>query len=116
MSYGRTGNQSIPAYSNQNAMSAIYYSFNGGDKLSLGSTQIRIAADNLKWETTEQLNSGIDLGLFNSRLNITLDAYYKYTYDLLLNQPVTHIAGVDYIVSNNRIRFRTKELKFKYSK
>lgn len=100
MSYGRTGNQSIPAYSSQNAMSAVYYLFNGGDKLSLGSTRIRIAADNLKWETTEQLNSGIDLGMFNSRLNITLDAYYKYTYDLLLNQPVTHIAGVDYIVSN----------------
>ncbi|WP_242034380.1 TonB-dependent receptor [Dysgonomonas sp. BGC7] len=38
----------------------------------------------LTWEKTTQWNAGLDLTLFNSRLNIVLDAYYKKTTDLLL--------------------------------
>lgn len=37
----------------------------------------------LKWETTEQYNVGLDLGLLDNRLNMTLDLYYKNTKDLL---------------------------------
>lgn len=38
----------------------------------------------LTWEKTTQMNVGIDLSLFNSRLNLTFDAYHKYTKDMLL--------------------------------
>ncbi|MDD3727156.1 MAG: TonB-dependent receptor [Dysgonamonadaceae bacterium] len=38
----------------------------------------------LTWEKTMQWNGGLDFVLFNSRLNVSLDAYYKYTKDLLL--------------------------------
>ena len=37
------------------------------------------------WEPTDQFNVGLDIGMFDSRLNITLDAYHKLTYDLLQN-------------------------------
>ena len=39
---------------------------------------------NLTWETTTQTNFGIDLGLFQNRLNLAVDAYLKKTTDLLL--------------------------------
>lgn len=39
----------------------------------------------LTWETTTQTNVGLDLGLFNNRLQFTADAYYKKTTDLLMN-------------------------------
>ena len=42
----------------------------------------------LSWETTTQTNVGIDWSMFNSRLTVTLDGYYKYTKDLLLNVPL----------------------------
>lgn len=39
----------------------------------------------LTWETTSQANIGVDLSMFNGRLTLAADAYYKYTTDLLLN-------------------------------
>lgn len=49
--------------------------------------------DNLKWETTASYNVGLDLGVFN-RLNVSLDAYYKKTSDLLLVVPMGFASGV----------------------
>ena len=47
-----------------------------------------IGNKDLTWETTTQTNIGLDLSLFKSRLNITLDAYYKYTTNLLMSVPL----------------------------
>lgn len=44
----------------------------------------------LKWETTTQYNAGIDIMLIDSRISLTMDAYYKKTKDLLL---YTNIGG-----------------------
>ena len=49
--------------------------------------------DNLQWETTASYNVGLDLGVFN-RLNVSLDAYYKKTSDLLLVVPMGFASGV----------------------
>ncbi|MBQ8573792.1 MAG: TonB-dependent receptor [Bacteroidales bacterium] len=50
--------------------------------------QSNIGNKDLTWETTTQTNVGIDWSMFNSRLIVTLDGYYKYTKDLLLNVPL----------------------------
>ena len=42
----------------------------------------------LTWETTTQTNVGIDWSMFNGRLNVTMDGYYKYTKDLLMYVPL----------------------------
>ena len=42
----------------------------------------------LTWETTSQANVGVDFSILRSRLTFTLDAYYKYTTNLLLNVPM----------------------------
>ena len=48
---------------------------------------------NLKWETTGQLNAGIDLGFMDNRLQITVDYYYKKTRDLLQNVTIPSSSG-----------------------
>jgi outer membrane receptor protein involved in Fe transport len=60
----------------------------------------RAANPNLKWETTEQTNVGLDLGLFNERLFATVDIYKKLTTDLLLNKQVEAYTGFTTILSN----------------
>ena len=64
-------------------MSGIRYNFN--DEIVTGFYESNLANDDLTWETTDQLNFGIDLGLFKSKLNFTIDAYHKLTHDLLQN-------------------------------
>lgn len=49
--------------------------------------------DNLKWEGSSTVNAGIDLGFFNSRLNITGEFYIKDTKDLLLAQSLAYVTG-----------------------
>ncbi len=54
---------------------------------TLGSKS-NIGNKDLTWETTSQANVGIDWSMFNSRLNVTLDGYYKYTTNLLMYVPL----------------------------
>lgn len=42
----------------------------------------------LTWETTSQANVGIDFSILDNRVNFTLDGYYKYTTNLLMNVPM----------------------------
>ena len=54
---------------------------------TLGS-KTNIGNKDLTWETTTQTNVGIDWSMFNGRLSVTLDGYYKYTKNLLMNVPL----------------------------
>ena len=73
--YGRTGNQEFPA-----GAARSQYSFlnNNG-----GLAQITNANPNLKWQSDEQFDIGTDLALFNNRLTVTADYFYKRTTNLL---------------------------------
>ncbi|MCK9398678.1 MAG: TonB-dependent receptor [Bacteroidales bacterium] len=54
----------------------------------------------LKWETTEQTNIGIDLSMFNFRVNLSVDAYYKKTTDVLLNVELSNTLPVTTMQTN----------------
>jgi TonB-linked SusC/RagA family outer membrane protein len=73
--YGRTGNQEFPAGSSQDQ-----FVFQGGNNGLLRTTN---ANPNLKWQSDEQYNAGIDVALFNNRVTLTADYFYKRTTDLL---------------------------------
>ena len=90
-SYGVTGNERIPPYSYFSSMENAFYANNGGQLLGIAPSSL--ANENLKWETTTQYDAGIDLGLFDNRINLTLDYYVKSTEDLLLNAPVSAQSG-----------------------
>ncbi|WP_299122796.1 TonB-dependent receptor [uncultured Tenacibaculum sp.] len=64
-------------------------SFIGGNPINylgaLGAQLTSYANDNLVWETSEQLDFGVDLKAFNNRMNFSVDYYVKTTKDLILN-------------------------------
>src|SRR5690606_4198269 len=82
LSYGQTGNERIPAYSYAGQMSNAYYATNGIS--TYGLVPSTLANPELKWETTVQYNTGMDVGLWKNRVTFTVDAYYKQTKDMLL--------------------------------
>ncbi|CAG5067844.1 TonB-dependent receptor P3 [Dyadobacter sp. CECT 9623] len=91
LSGGITGNQEIAPYTSLAQES--YYSYLFGRKLVAGYAPNGIANPNLGWEQTAQYDAGLDLGLFKNRINVTLDAYYKKTSDLLLDVPLPYTTG-----------------------
>ncbi|BEG97772.1 SusC/RagA family TonB-linked outer membrane protein [Bacteroides sedimenti] len=83
-SYGQTGNQSVNAYATRSRFTVQQYPVNGA--LTNGFAEDRWggpAAPNLKWETTDQYNIGMDVGFFDNRVNFVFDVYRKKTHDLL---------------------------------
>jgi TonB-linked SusC/RagA family outer membrane protein len=91
LSAGQTGNSEVPAYSSLVALAPTNYYFNR--TLVTGIAPLQLANPDLKWETTTQYDGGLDLGLFDNRVNIVFDAYYKKTTDLLLNVPLPLYTG-----------------------
>jgi len=91
LSYGETGNESIPAYSYFARMQNTYYTSN--NSVMFGMSPASRENPELKWETTSQYNAGIDLGFFKNRLNVNFDYYLKQTRDMLLSAPVSAQSG-----------------------
>lgn len=94
-SYGVTGNQS--GIDNFQALGLW-----GGDSYTAnpGTSPEQLSNPDLKWETTTQLDVGLDLGLFDDRVTIVYDYYYKQTEDLLLAVPVPMSTGFQELVQN----------------
>ncbi|MFA4868941.1 MAG: TonB-dependent receptor [Pedobacter sp.] len=96
-SYGSTGNQNgIPDF-------AALGLWNGGNNYlnTAGILPFQLANPNLKWETTTQLNLGVNMGFFADRFNVELNYYDKYTSNLLLQQPISQKLGFATIFSNS---------------
>ncbi|TAE46749.1 MAG: TonB-dependent receptor [Bacteroidetes bacterium] len=86
-SYGRTGNAAIGNFEHLGLYGPISYNNQSG----LAPTQI--PNPDLQWEKSDQLDIGIDFGLFNDRITGELDYYNKNTFDLLLDVPVPSTTG-----------------------
>lgn len=98
-SYGLTGNSEIPSYSSLSLLSSNYSAILNGAKV--GGTGInRLANPDLKWEKTAQYDAGAELGLFNNRITIEADFYYRKTTDMLLDAPVPRTSGYATIRKN----------------
>lgn len=63
------------------------------DQLINGIALGQLGNADLKWETTQQTDLGVDLDLFNEKVNITADYYIKITKDLLFQPDVSAIVG-----------------------
>ncbi len=93
--WGQIGNHGIRPYATlsnyaSNAQTLYGNSENGVD---VPIFLQNIANPDLTWETTEQLNIGLDFAFFQSRLTGTVDAYSKLTKDLLQNVPIPLSSG-----------------------
>lgn len=95
--WGQVGNQNLSSYSTIYNYGTAYYPDHGNaaaQKVLITTTSNLPNAD-LKWETTEQTNIGFDLGMFDGRVTLSADAYYKLTKDLLQQKTLAASAGVD---------------------
>lgn len=98
-SYGLTGNSEIPAYSSLGLLSSNYRAV--WSNASVGGTGLnRLANPDLKWEKTAQSDLGVELGLFNDRITVEADVYYRKTTDMLLDAPVPQTSGYATIRKN----------------
>lgn len=98
--WGKNGNQEgIPNYARYGLVS--YYRRAQTNPLSgPSSVQVTYGNPDLRWETTTQSNIGIDLALWNGRLNFTADAYQKKTNDVLLNVQLSNSLPITTIQTN----------------
>lgn len=90
LGWGMVGNQGVSPYQTLTVYNSIWMASPDSDygkypngQYNIGVKPSLMANSNLKWETTEQLNAGIDLSMFRDRLNLTVDVYNKDTKDLL---------------------------------
>ena len=108
LSWGLTGNNRVGEYDYYDMLAMLKakqgtYISNGSNSStvypfennlnSVGIAPISILNEDLKWETTEQWNVGLDLDFFNERLGITVDWYLKTTRDLLLDAVLPQSTG-----------------------
>lgn len=94
-SYGLTGNNDIAPFLYA-PLYGVGDSYGGQPGISPNS----IPNPDLKWESTSQLDLGLDFGLFDDRIVITGDYYYKRTKDLLLSRPLPSSSGFSSITQN----------------
>lgn len=96
--WGRIGNQNIGNYKYQNLLTNyIQYAYLYGTKETLyqGITAVALANKDVKWETTESTNIGIDATFMDNRLSLTAEYYNKDTKDMLLTEPIPNYLGYE---------------------
>ncbi|WP_232302830.1 SusC/RagA family TonB-linked outer membrane protein [Draconibacterium sediminis] len=98
-SVGRTGNQAIGNYRSLTTFgkgpSVVL-----GDQILVSLEPERIANPDLKWETSEQINFGFDMGFFKNRIYASVDYFQKNTYDMLFAKPIPSSTGFGSILQN----------------
>ncbi len=90
--YGSIGNQNIGLYAYSDRYSGKYWYSIGGNALD-GYAQTSLGNDNLKWETSNQLNAGIDFEVLDGSLGMSIDGYYKVTKDMLVQESLPLSVG-----------------------
>lgn len=94
--WGQVGNQAIANYQTLNNYRNVSYadhSVGNSSEASIGIVPENIANPDLKWETTQQTNIGVDLGMWKGRLSISADMYDKLTFDLLQERKIATSSG-----------------------
>ncbi|GAC1587458.1 MAG: TonB-dependent receptor [Hymenobacter sp.] len=93
LSYGLAGNNRIADFlTNQYFQTGLgIYALN--HSIVQGTAANSLPNPDLRWETTHSRNLGVDLALFNNRVQLTTDVYYNTTRNLLINVPIAPVSG-----------------------
>lgn len=97
-SYGVTGNTEIGEYQSLPMMGVGNIFIN--DSRASAAWQDRMPNPDLKWEKTHQFDVGVEVGLFNNRVNLDISYYDKRTKDLIMPRPVPRTTGFNSVLSN----------------
>src|SRR5436305_14108427 len=93
-SRGVLGNEDIGDYGFSAPIEQNLNYLFGSNVVSSGATQITLANPNIRWQSNRETNVGLDLGLFQSRLTVTLDYYVSTSGGLLVDAPIPSSLGV----------------------
>lgn len=94
--WGISGNRNVGAYATLGALSSSFYNFGTTTAGQvLGYTVTNLPATDLGWQSTDQVDVGLDIGLFKDRITGSFDLYQQKTKDILLsvNLPQSNGAG-----------------------
>lgn len=110
-SYGTSGSNDISDFTHRASLRPVNHSFNGTQVIGVRNQDPGNTA--LSWETSRQMNVGLDMDIINSRFNIIFDLYQNTTEDLLLQENVVLISGFPGVLTNiGKVRNRGFELTF----
>ena len=93
-SYGELGNENIGDYAYLATYRAGYMTYSFGNNVVAGTSIEDFVNSRLAWEKKSTTNIGLDLAMFNNRLEFTAEWYMNKSTDLLYNVPVPANAGV----------------------
>jgi TonB-linked SusC/RagA family outer membrane protein len=97
--WGKTGNQAIQPYQTFANYSDVLYG-TSGNGTEIGFAPVNIGNSDLIWETTTQINFGVDFGLFKDRIFGSVDMYSKQTDDLLQLEKLPTSTGFSQLLVN----------------
>lgn len=98
LGWGKVGNQNIPDYAFQNLIStnAQYaYLYGQPETVYQGAVAVNLGNIDVKWESTESTNIGVDLGFLNGKLTLSAEYYDKTTKDMLMVEPIPLFLGFE---------------------
>lgn len=98
--FGRLGNQGINNFETFQTF-VVSGAAVLGDRILQGAAPARIPNPELRWETSEEINVGLDFGFWRNRLTGALEYFVKSTKDQLFNKPVPGTTGF----ANTRVNF-----------
>jgi TonB-linked SusC/RagA family outer membrane protein len=92
-SWGLLGNQEIGLYPYASLVETGKRVYSFGNQIATGAQVIETGNRDIRWETTQQTNAGVELSLWKDRLTFTADYYYKKTSDILVRIPLPQSGG-----------------------
>ncbi len=116
-SWGKSGNSQIGNYNYATRLNlSQYYVLGDAQEVVPGVAPVGVPNEDVKWETTTQTNIGVDLAVFDDKVNFTADYYVKTTSDMLVPIPIPTSAGIPEAPYQNAGEVENKglELALKY--
>ena len=98
LSYGRVGNSAIGAYQTLGLLNRTWYA--SGTSYLTAFNPGSIPNPDLRWESTDKFNVGLDFGVFDQRISGSLDVYRENTHDLLLSRALPFTSGYSSVLEN----------------
>lgn len=95
-SWGRVGNQNISNTAFIGTLAKTYYVTGEDPTAQVAVVQSNVPNTDVKWETVEDYNVGVDLGFLQNRLTVTADVFRRNTYDMLMYQAIPAHVGAGY--------------------
>lgn len=115
-SWGQNGNQNIGDFRYTSVIvNPSGYSFGYDELYVAGGVPSSVSNPDLKWETSEQTDFGMDLGLWNDKVIVTADYYIKKTKDLLIDASIPgHVGNNPPTVNGGSVKNQGLELAIDY--